>query len=80
MLLSLRIQMCLLSSVEFLCLAWRNGSTEKHRNSTELNKHIWTLKDNNIKHLALFPGTFSHHTCRTTAQVKDVISASKKNS
>ena len=24
MLLSLRIQMCLLSSVEFLCLAWRN--------------------------------------------------------
>ena len=27
----------------------------------------------------LFPGTFYHHTRRTTAQVKDVISASKKN-
>ena len=26
MLLSLRIQMCLLSSVEFLCLAWRNDA------------------------------------------------------
>lgn len=22
----------------------------KHRNSTELSKHIWTLKDNNIEH------------------------------
>ena len=22
----------------------------KHRNSTELSKHIWTLKDNNIDH------------------------------
>ena len=22
----------------------------KHRNSTELSKHIWTLKDDNIKH------------------------------
>ena len=78
MLFSLRIQMCLLSLVEFLCLAWRNGCTEKHGNSTKLSKHIWTLKDNNIEHLALFPGAFSHHTCRTTAQVKDVISASKK--
>ena len=28
----------------------------------------------------LFPGAFSHHTRRTTAQVKDVISASKINS
>ena len=28
----------------------------------------------------LFPGAFPHHSCRTTAQVKDVISASKKNS
>ena len=26
MLLSLRIQICLLSSVEFLCLAWRNDA------------------------------------------------------
>ena len=26
MFLSLRVQMCLLSSVEFLCLAWRNGN------------------------------------------------------
>ena len=26
MLLSLRVQMCLLSSVEFLCLAWRNNA------------------------------------------------------
>ena len=26
MLLSLRFQMCLLSSVEFLCLAWRNDA------------------------------------------------------
>ena len=26
MLLSLRVQMCLLSSVEFLCLAWRNDA------------------------------------------------------
>ena len=25
-LLSLRVQMCLLSSVEFLCLAWRNDA------------------------------------------------------
>ena len=23
----------------------------KHRNSTELSKHIWTLKENNFKHL-----------------------------
>ena len=28
----------------------------------------------------LFLGAFSHHTRRTTAQVKDVASASKKNS
>ena len=28
----------------------------------------------------LFPGTFSHHTHCTTAQVKDVIFASKRNS
>ena len=28
----------------------------------------------------LFPGAFSHRTRRTTAQVKDVASASKKNS
>ena len=28
----------------------------------------------------LFPGTFSYHTRRTTAQVKDEIFASKKNS
>ena len=27
----------------------------------------------------LFPGAFSHHTRRTTAQAKDVTSASKKN-
>ena len=26
MLLSLRVQMCLLSSVEFLCLEWRNDA------------------------------------------------------
>ena len=26
MLLSLRVQMCLLSSVKFLCLAWRNDA------------------------------------------------------
>ena len=25
----------------------------KHRNSTELSKHIWTLKDNNIEHFIL---------------------------
>ena len=60
MLLSLRIQMCLLSSVEFLCLAWRNGSTEKHRNSTELSKHIWTLKDNNIEHFISWRILSSH--------------------
>ena len=28
----------------------------------------------------LFPGAFSHHTRLTAAQVKDVVSASKKNS
>ena len=28
----------------------------------------------------LFPGAFSHRTRRTTAQAKDVTSASKKNS
>ena len=50
----------------------------KHRNSTELSKHIWTFKDNNIE--LLFPGAFSHHTRRTAAQAKDVTSASKKNS
>ena len=50
----------------------------KHRNSTELSKHIWTLKDNNISN-TLFPGAFSHRTRPTTAQVKDVTSASKKN-
>ena len=27
MLLSLRVQICLLSSVEFLCLAWRNDAS-----------------------------------------------------
>ena len=51
----------------------------KHRNSTELSKHIWTLKDNNIEYL-IFPGAFSHRTRRTIAQANDVISASKKNS
>ena len=33
---------------------YRNHTTSfrhaKHRNSTELSKHIWTLKDNNIEH------------------------------
>ena len=50
----------------------------KHRNSTELRKHIWTLKDNNIKHF--ISCAFSHHTRRTTAQVKDVTFALEKNS
>ena len=60
MLFSLRIQMCLLSLVEFLCLAWRNGCTEKHGNSTKLSKHIWTLKDNNIEHFIFWCILSSH--------------------
>ena len=59
----------------FSVAEWMHRKTRK---LTKLSKHIWTLKDNNIEHLGLFPGAFSHHTCRTTAQVKDVISASKK--
>ena len=55
----------------------------KHRNSTELSKHIWTLKDNKTcttTSNTLFPGTFSHRTRPTLGQAKDVTSASKKNS
>ena len=32
----------------------------KHRNSTELSKHIWTLKDNNIKHFISWRVLSSH--------------------
>ena len=32
----------------------------KHRNSTELSKHIWTLKDNNIKHFISWRILSSH--------------------
>ena len=50
----------------------------KHRNSTELSNHIWTLKDNNIEHFISWRILSSHSP--TTAQAKDVTSASKKNS
>ena len=37
---------------------YRNHTTSfqhtKHRNSTELSKHIWTLKENNIDHFILW--------------------------
>ena len=49
----------------------------KHRNSTELSKHIRILKTTTSN--TLFPGAFTHRTSRTTAQAKDVTSASKKN-
>ena len=32
----------------------------KHRNSTELSKHIWTLKDNNIEHFISWRILSSH--------------------
>ena len=32
----------------------------KHRNSTELSKHIWTLKDNNIEHFISWRILASH--------------------
>ena len=50
----------------------------KHRNSTELSRHIWTLKDNNIEHFISWRILSSHSPY--TAQAKDVTSASKKNS
>ena len=50
----------------------------KHRNSTELSKHIWPSKTTTSN--TLFPGAFSRRTRRTTALAKDVTSASKKNS
>ena len=49
----------------------------KHRNSTELSKHIWTLKENNIDHFIY--GTSFHQDHPTTVQAKDATSASKKN-
>ena len=32
----------------------------KHKNSTELSRHIWTLKDNNIEHFISWPILSSH--------------------
>ena len=50
----------------------------RHRNSTELSKHIWTLKDNNIEHFISRRILSSHSPYNSSS--KDVISASKKNS
>ena len=49
----------------------------KHKNSTELSKHIWTLKDKNMEYFTSHSLIATRHTI---AQVKDVTSASKKNS
>ena len=54
MLLSLRVQICLLSLVEFLCLAWRNDAvwflylvSVSRKNSILIHKHIpWQKKGN----------------------------------
>ena len=93
MLLSLRVQICLLSSVEFLCLAWRNDAVWLRCDTETTPHHSATLNTETPPNSAsisgpsktttsntLFPGAFSHRTRRTTAQAKDVTSASKKNS
>ena len=49
----------------------------KHRNSTKLSKHIWTLKTATLT--SLFHGISFHLAHPTTAQVKDAISVSKRN-
>lgn len=54
---------------------YRNHTTSfchsKHRNSTELSKYIWTLKDNNIEHYISWRIVSS----RSPAQAKDATSA-----
>ena len=42
------------------CLPESTTKHAKHRNSTELSKHIWTLKDNNIEHLISWRILASH--------------------
>ena len=50
-------------------------NTETPPNSASISGPSKTTTSN-----TLFPGAFSHRTRRTTAQAKDVTSASKKNS
>ena len=50
-----------------------------HRNSTELRKHIWTVKDNNIGHFISWR-ILSSSSPYSTAQVEDATSAYTKNS
>ena len=40
----------------------------KHRNSTELSKHIWTLKDNNIEHSISWRILSSHSTYNSASK------------
>ena len=52
---------------------WLKGPTAsfrhaKHRNWTELRKHIWSLKGGNIDYLILFHGVPFHQAHPTTAQ------------
>ena len=49
-------------------------NTETPPNSANISGPSKTTTSN-----TLFPGAFSHRTRRTTAQAKDVTSASKKN-
>ena len=49
----------------------------KHRNSTELSKHVWSLKTTTLT--ILFHGVSFHLAHPTTVQVKDVTYASKRN-
>ena len=52
----------------------------KHRNSTKLSKHVWSLKSLKTTTLTiLFHGISFHVAHPTTVQVKDVTFASKRN-
>ena len=57
-------------------ILWYNPPFSKNTipNSASISGPSKTTTSN-----TLFPGAFSHHTRRTTAQAKDVTSASKKN-
>ena len=71
MLLSLRVQICLLSSVEFLCF-WCDVCFFVVDVAVSLRDTVATLT-------TLFHGVSFHLAHPTTAQVKDVISVSERN-
>ena len=43
---------------------WQDSKHSKHRNSTELSKYIWKLKDANIK-----PVSYSMEYCYKSVQI-----------